>query len=387
MKKLTIILPLFIQSYSIGQTPDVDPHYKLVWSDEFDGTEINDDIWQTKDWVDHNAGNEDFYSPETSKPSITLANNVEVSGGTLKLHFKRETVICGTDYNAEWGYEVNNLENDYYCTFQQAYGIPYEFSGAQVQTKPAYQNSYGYYEARVRMPYKFGVHNAFWTFRGTGETGNAAEIDIFETVGRIANPDIIKTNVHLDYCDDDSDPTGFALDRTKDDHFCGSTGYGDLCAGIPTRDYNACTSNYEGWHVYGLELTPSHIIWYIDGVPVRYLVNPGVHSNMWVRFGIVSDPNYYSTDPTNFNVIHEVDYFRFYELDMDCATEINVCSFWFGGHDNKVKDRIEIGNGGCSNIQPIGSSIILRAKEEVIINGNFEVPLGAELYMDANNCY
>jgi len=62
-------------------------------------------------------------------------------------------------------------------------------------------------------------------------------------------------------------------------------------------------------------------------------------------------------------------------------------SFWFGGHDNKVKDRIEIGNGGCSNIQPIGSSIILRAKEEVIINGNFEVPLGAELYMDANNCY
>ena len=61
----------------------------------------------------------------------------------------------------------------------------------------------------------------------------------------------------------------------------------------------------------------------------------------------------------------------------------------FGSVDTKVllKKSMSIGAGGCGNIQPFGSSIFLRATEFITIYGNFEVPLGAELYIDANNCY
>ncbi|WP_070137294.1 hypothetical protein [Crocinitomix algicola] len=73
---------------------------------------------------------------------------------------------------------------------------------------------------------------------------------------------------------------------------------------------------------------------------------------------------------------------------MDCNTVINDCSFYFGGHDNAVKKKITIGNGGCGNVQPTGTTTALRAVDDVTIYGNFEVPLGAELIIDGRvTCY
>jgi len=152
-------------------------------------------------------------------------------------------------------------------------------------------------------------------------------------------------------------------------------------------DVNVCTSDYTEWHIYGMALTPNRINWYIDNHLIRSIENPGVETALWVEFGIVTEPNFSPTDPASFDVIHEVDYFRFYELNMDCDNIIDDCSFWFGGYENTVKKSIIIGGGGCSNTQPVGTNLILRAKEDVTINGDFEVPLGAELYIDANNCY
>ncbi|WP_175437458.1 hypothetical protein [Crocinitomix algicola] len=55
---------------------------------------------------------------------------------------------------------------------------------------------------------------------------------------------------------------------------------------------------------------------------------------------------------------------------------INDFSFSFVGHYNAVKKKFTIGNGGCGNVQPTGTTIALRAVEDVTIFGNFEVPLG-----------
>lgn len=57
------------------------------------------------------------------------------------------------------------------------------------------------------------------------------------------------------------------------------------------------------------------------------------------------------------------------------------------GHDNKVKKSITIGNGSCNNSLNTGDNIYLRASEGVSINGDFTVPIGAELYIDVNSCY
>jgi len=393
MRSLVFIFLILGTSSLIAQTPANDSHYELIWSDEFDSTAIDTDKWLTRDWFDNGAGHTDAYSPESSKLSIQLEDNIEVSGGTLKLHLKRETISCGTDYNAEWGHDVNNLSNDSYCSFQEVHGVPYEFTGAELTTdrRTDYQYTYGYYEARLRMPFMHGAWNSFWTFRGndvpaTGD--NAGEIDIFETLGRFDNPNLIKTNIHLDFCEE-GDPAGFAEEGIigGEPDECGTKGIGDLCFGVPSYDENVCTYNYEDWHTYGMELTPKHILWYIDGELVRFEENPGIHDDLWVEFGLVADPNFPPTDPTNFDVIHEVDYFRFYKLKAGCEVEVNDCSFYFGGYENTVKKRIRIGEGGCNNVQPIGTNLILRADEDVTLFGEFEVPLGAELYIDVNNCY
>jgi hypothetical protein len=66
---------------------------------------------------------------------------------------------------------------------------------------------------------------------------------------------------------------------------------------------------------------------------------------------------------------------------------MNVCSYNFSAHDNKVKNSITIGNGSCNNQLSIGDNVYLRASKSVEINGVFTVPVGAELYIDTNPCY
>lgn len=309
VRKFLLILAFYSVTIFGQRTESGD--YKLLWSDDFSASALDTSKWKTRDWEDNGAG---AAYPITAKPSISLTRNVQVKNGNLELHFKKEIVDCGMGYNSTWGRVINNLDNDFYCTFQQKNGNPYAFSGAEVVSKTAYENSYGYYEARVKMPYKFGVWNSFWTFRGdqVPNSENAGEIDIFETLGRFGTEDLIKTNVHLTYCTDDN-PGGFSFEGVGNKDSCGYYGTGNLCEGKPSYDRNVCTEDYTQWHTYGLELTPDFIIWYIDDVKVREMINPGVHTDLWVEFGIVGEPNYFSQDKNDFDVMMEVDYFRFYE--------------------------------------------------------------------------
>lgn len=82
-----------------------------------------------------------------------------------------------------------------------------------------------------------------------------------------------------------------------------------------------------------------------------------------------------------------VDYVRVYNLKNDCKITLNLCNYNFGTHDNKVKQNIIIGNGSCTNAFNIGENVYLRASEGVLINGDFTVPVGAEIYIDVNSCY
>ncbi len=82
-----------------------------------------------------------------------------------------------------------------------------------------------------------------------------------------------------------------------------------------------------------------------------------------------------------------VDYVKVYELDNDCNTNLNACNYNFSSHDNKVKKNITIGTGAYSNSLSNGDDIYMRASEGILINGDFTVPVGAQLYLDVNTCY
>ena len=56
----------------------------------------------------------------------------------------------------------------------------------------------------------------------------------------------------------------------------------------------------------------------------------------------------------------------------------------FSTHDNMVKKKI-VASG--SNQLQTTDNVYLRASESVEINGEFSVPVGAELYIDVNTAY
>ena len=145
--------------------------------------------------------------------------------------------------------------------------------------------------------------------------------------------------------------------------------------------------NYTTWHSYGIEWSPSKIIWYIDGFPVRLFPNHGVVDPVRIILNLAIEPGYLPNSSTPFPSHMYVNYVKVYSLRNDCDKYLNICNYNFSNHDNRVKHSIIIGDGNCINSLAVGDEIYLRATEEVRINGDFTVPVGAELYIDVNPCY
>ncbi len=99
------------------------------------------------------------------------------------------------------------------------------------------------------------------------------------------------------------------------------------------------------------------------------------------------EPGYLPPTSPSFTDYKYVDFVKVYDLNNDCNTSLNVCNYNFANHDNRVKKSIIIGNGSCANSLNNDDNIYLRTPEGVTINGDFTVPIGAELYIDVNSCY
>jgi len=124
-----------------------------------------------------------------------------------------------------------------------------------------------------------------------------------------------------------------------------------------------------------------------DGFPVRNFPNPGIIDPVRIILNLAIEPWALPNQTTPFPSEMLVDYVRVYELDNDCNTIMNVCNYYFPSQDNKVKKNITIGNWTCTNTIGSGQNIYLRASEGVLINGDFTISLGSELYIDVNSCY
>lgn len=149
-------------------------------------------------------------------------------------------------------------------------GQTYPYNSGWVESKQANNTQFGFIEARIKLPYGFGFWPAFWTWRGSGvSTTNETEIDIFEMLGGDSNPNslfntpnIMTTNIHLNY---------------PDSYF---------------QALSPVNYNYTDYHLYGLEWSPSKIIWFLDGFPVRISNNPGVTSPARIIFNFAIRDNY-----------------------------------------------------------------------------------------------
>lgn len=124
--------------------------YQLVWSDEFDGTALDETNWTPQvgggGWGNQEA---QYY---TARPE-----NLRVQNGCLEIEGRKEQ------------YENN------------------EYTSARIYSKGKREFCYGKLEARISLPAGQGTWPAFWTLGNRGSWPNCGEIDIMEHTGSVPN--------------------------------------------------------------------------------------------------------------------------------------------------------------------------------------------------------
>ncbi len=331
--------------FTFGQTPSNDPHWQLLWQDDFDS--LNTEIWEIKNHNDHNSptnccGELQIYTNRT--------DNVFINGGNLVLRAKNETYSCDSSSINQWE-----------CVRQYVTGQPYNYTSGWVETKNPYQVHYGFLEARIKLPYGNGFWPAFWTW-----TGNPSyqEIDIFEMVPgdeeychRNNSQKFIHTN----------NTTSSNVHTAAPCSICGYTNcdQNPLCnCDDPYAAYSVSQINdYTQWHTYGIEWSPSRIIWYLDNYPVRYYHNAGITAptNIILNFAIKGTGGSLPADILISSI-------KFYQLDKDCDDYINSTNYDFSTYNYFIKNFIKIGQGGGNNSISAGQNVILRASQYIEIN-------------------
>ena len=185
----------------------------LTFADEFNGSSLDP---------------MKFSNGHPWNPSSSYAGNVTLSGGCLNLNAVR----------------VNSTA----------------FTGAGIATRPPsgsdlFDMTYGYVEARMKMPSLPGSWPAFWML----ENGWPPELDINEFpvfVDGTFNPYNYSDNIHY------TDSSGAAASLGNGVHYAG---VGDL-----TADF----------HNYGMRWTPTSVTFYIDGAVQSTITDPTAIANL-----------------------------------------------------------------------------------------------------------
>ena len=155
----------------------------------------------------------------------------------------------------------------------------YKFTSGGLTTRNTFTQTYGYFEARLKLPAESAAFPAFWLY--TAGT-NASEIDIMEK----RRDDTTWTATMHDYTTGKDIPQSAAIFT-------------------PTS-----TSEF---HTYGVMWTAETVTWYLDGVAVKSVPTPpSMHGPMYMIVNLAVD----SSVTSDFQGADlQVDYIRAYTLD------------------------------------------------------------------------
>ncbi|MCR2802585.1 carbohydrate binding domain-containing protein [Paenibacillus soyae] len=260
-----------------------DEGWKLVWNDEFDGEGENlDDNGVNLDKWDYQLGTGSQYGLDgwgNNEEQYYRAENIAVAGGLLTITAKEET----------------------------HQGKPY--TSGRLFTEPTFTQTYGKFEARMKLPAGEGLWPAFWMMPEDSEYGAWAasgEIDIMEARGRL--PKEVGGTIHFGRNWPNNKSTG------DEYHFEGN-------------------DDITGFHVYGLEWEPGELRWYVDGElyqtvnnwdswgagqPAKYAYPAPFDKPFYMILNLAVGGNYDGgrKPPSDLMPAQmQVDYVRVYELD------------------------------------------------------------------------
>lgn len=180
-----------------------------------------------------------------------------------QLVMQDEFDVDGTPNSTIWGYDIGtgsngwgNNELQYYTdrpenvTVQNGYLLitarkeSYQgssYTSARLLTKGKFEQAYGRFEARIRLPWGQGMWPAFWMLGADIDTNpwpGAGEIDIMEFRGQ--EPTVVLGTVH---------------------------GPGYSAGESISKSYTLPNDRFDtGFHVFGIEWTPNYINYYVDDV-------------------------------------------------------------------------------------------------------------------------
>ncbi len=203
--------------------------WSLVWSDEFDGTELDTNSWSYQTGTGTAYGLPAGWGNNELQYYTNRTSNVSVSGGTLKI----------TAIEQNFGGEA--------------------YTSGRIRTLGLRDFLYGRIEASIKLPSTSGVWPAFWmlpTDSPYGGWASSGEIDIVESVNTA------------------------------------TTIYGTIHHGAPwpnnQSNGNAVTTGIDyalGFHEYAIEWEPDEIRWYLDGALFHT-----VTSNQWFSSVATGNP-------------------------------------------------------------------------------------------------
>jgi len=206
--------PLSCGGGSVLVPPVVPPStgFIMTWNDEFNGADGSapDSTKWTYDIGGSGWGNQELET-YTNRPV-----NAQVKGGNLVITAQKET-FTGTD------------------------GITREYTSARLKTQGLFNQAYGRFEARIKIPAGQGMWPAFWTL-GNDITTNGwpkcGEIDIMENIGR--EPGLVHGSLH------GPSSTAPTSDETSSASLSNNASF--------AADF----------HVYAVEWEPTQIRFYVD---------------------------------------------------------------------------------------------------------------------------
>jgi len=252
---LLIIILLFLKACNAGNetyTPPPAPgEWKLVFHDEFEGDEIDRNKWSetSSSLRDDGQGN----SGQNNQYEWNTFDNLEVRDGILKMHAHRETYISPSGWEYPW-------------------------TGSMINSSPGFTFTYGYIEERSKLPLELGFWPAFWTWQAPGGD-RQQEVDVFEFWSSWEQERYLAT----------SHPWG----------------------GGQWIYYTNHETSADKWNVYGADIRPDGVTYYLNGVKVHQNNETNVEDPMNIISNLAVDSQSHAKPPEGVDhAVKKVDYIR-----------------------------------------------------------------------------
>lgn len=209
-----------------------DGWYETLY-DDFDGDSLNEEIWTTSPhglrWASNNENKPQQACYWCSDMVKVVNGNVEIKAEASDNH-KCSQGICPSSGRFTGGIETRKVVGE---------------STQGASDEILFGQAFGYFEARVKFPDADGLWSAFWLQSSnqrkvSAEGVDGTEIDIYESAFR-------------------------RFRKSKMGHALLWNGYGDR-AKVEDFVVELEQDLYDGYHTFALKWTPTHYVFYIDGV-------------------------------------------------------------------------------------------------------------------------